>query len=219
MFAASPTANNRLWRCDGLRSHLTANLRFRNGGELDTTIRFTQKQDGCPAAIGFAQSVDALVFRFRIPASFRISPSDANREKIRAFRTAYFRHRVLTDEGLCASTNVFQRDWLCQIYLSMLSARALADKVSLAEAFEALRGEDMGEEMAEVLENIFQMLNVEETLLEEGEERDELAPDRTQGRQRVHDRLRGLCNLEAVQTILNDQDLRKYAICSGSQLR
>jgi len=196
-----------------------ANLRFRNGGELDTTIRFTQKQDGCSAAIGFAQSVDALVFRFRIPASFRISPSDANREKIRAFRTAYFRHRVLTDEGLCASTNVFQRDWLCQIYLSMLSARALADKVSLAEAFEALRGEDMGEEMAEVLENIFQMLNVEETLLEEGEERDELAPDRTQGRQRVHDRLRGLCNLEAVQTILNDQDLRKYAICSGSQLR
>ena len=177
-----------------------ANLRFQNGQELDTTICFTQKQDGRPASIGFAQSVDGLVFRFRIPANFRISPSDPNQEKIRAFRTAYFRHRVLTDASLCAISNVFQRDWLYQIYLSMLTARALADQIPLAEAFNALRGEDIGQEMAEVLNEIFQTLNVEETLVEEGES----APDGTQGRQRVHDRLLALCNLDTVQTILND---------------
>lgn len=177
-----------------------ANLRFQNGQELDTTIRFTQRQDSRPASIGFAQSVDGLVFRFRIPANFRVRPSDPNREKIRAFRTAYFRHRVLTDAKLCEISNLFQRDWLYQIYLSMLTVRALADQIPLFEAFDALMGEDIGQEMARVLDNIFQTLNVEETLLEEGE----LAPDLTQGRQRVHDRLLALCNLDTVQTILND---------------
>ena len=173
-----------------------ANIRFRNGEEFDTTVRFTQ--DGSPVGIGFAQSVDGLVFRFRIPAHFRIGPDDPNQEKIRAFRTAYFRYRILTDSRLCAFSNFFQRDWLCQIYLSMLTARALIDQLSLAEAVEVLKSEDMGQAMAGVLDNIFQTLNVEETLLEEGES------EPTQRRQRVHDRLLSLCNVETVQRILND---------------
>ncbi|MBD2525623.1 protein DpdJ [Nostoc sp. FACHB-133] len=177
-----------------------ANIRFQKGDELDTTICFTQKHDGSPAAVGFAQSVDGLVFRFCIPPNFSISPSDSNPEKIWAFRTAYFRYRVLIDARLCELTNVFQREWLYQIYISMLTARALADQISLPEAFEALLGENMGQEMARVLDNIFQSLNVEETLLEEGES----APEQIQGRQRVHDRLLALANADIIQTILND---------------
>ncbi|MBW4589395.1 DEAD/DEAH box helicase [Aetokthonos hydrillicola Thurmond2011] len=177
-----------------------ANIRFQNGQELDTTIRFTQRQDGNPAAVGFAQSVDALVFRFCIPSNFNISPSDPNQNKIRSFRTAYFRHRILTDARLCELTNVFQRDWLYQIYISMLTTRALADKISLCQAFEVLLNQDLGQEMASVLDNIFQTLNVEEILLEEGEP----APDESQGRQKVHDRLLALCRRDIIQTILND---------------
>jgi hypothetical protein len=177
-----------------------ANIRFQNGQELDTTIRFTQRQNGNAAAVGFTQSVDGIVFRFCIPPNFRIDPSDSNQEKMRAFRTAYFRYRVLTDVRLCDLTNVFQREWLYQIYISMLTARALADRIPLSEAFEALLGENMGQEMARVLDNIFQTLNVEETLLEEGES----ALEQIQGRQRVHDRLLALCNADIIQTILND---------------
>ncbi len=177
-----------------------ANIRFDNGQELDTTIRFTQRQDGSSASVGFSQSVDGLVFRFCIPPNFNISPSDFNQEKIRAFRTAYFRYGVLTDARLCELTNVFQREWLYQIYISMLTARALADQIYLPEAFETLLGGNMGQEMARVLDNIFQTLNVEETLLEEGES----APEQIQGRQRVHDRLLALGNADIIQTILND---------------
>lgn len=177
-----------------------AHLRFQNGQELDTTISFTNEQDGSPASIGFTQFVDALVFRYHIPATFKLDANDPNRAKIWAFRTAYFRHRVLTDARLSDLTNVFQRDWLCQIYLSMLTTRALVEQTSLAEAFEAIAVADIGEEMASVLNNIFQTLNVEETLLAAGE-----APtDPIQGRQRVHDRLLNLCHVETVQTILND---------------
>ena len=177
-----------------------ANIRFKNGQELDTIIRFTQRQDGTPSAVGFAQSVDGLVFRFCIPPHFSISIDDSNQEKIQAFRTAYFRHRILTDARLCEMTNVFQRQWLDQIYISMLTARALTDKISLFEALEALRSENIGQEMALVLNNIFQTLNVEETLLEEGES----VTDPIQGRQKVHDRLLLLCRADTIQSILND---------------
>ncbi len=180
-----------------------ANLRIqqvKQYRELDTIIRFTQRQDGSPASVGFSQFVDGLVFRFRISRNFRISSSDPNREKIQSFRTAYFRNLVLTDTRLCEFTNVFHRDWLYQIYLSMLTACALQEQIPLAEAFENLSNKNIGEEMAIVLENIFQTLNVDETLLE-AEENSE--PDSTQ-RQRVHDRLLTLCNKDTVQTILND---------------
>ncbi|PAX60539.1 protein DpdJ [Brunnivagina elsteri] len=166
-----------------------ANIRFKKGYELDTTIHFTQ-QDGTPFAVGFAQSVDGLVFRFQLPPSIEVKSRD----------TTYFQHRVLTDEILCELTNSLQREWLYQIYLSMLTARALANNISLSEALNLLLGENIGEEMARVLDNIFQTLNVEETLLEEGEE----ASSQNVVRQKVHDKLRLLCNADIIQTRLNE---------------
>ena len=167
-----------------------ANIRFQKGNEFDTTIRFTQKQDGKNAAVGFAIEVDGLVFRLQLPPSFEVKSSD----------TTYFQYRVLTDATLCGLTNSFQREWLYQIYISMLAARALTDKISLLEAFNLLTSENIGSSMARVLDNIFQTLNVEETLLEEGEE----ASTQNVVRQRVHDKLRLLCNADIIQTRLND---------------
>jgi hypothetical protein len=181
-----------------------ANLRIQQSKqyrELDATIRFTQLGNNLPASVGFVQSVDGLVFCFRIPDSLKIDFRDANQQKIRALRTAYFHDRILTDTRLGGIANSFQRDWLYQIYLSMLTTRALADKISLIAAFADLKDANLGEEMAKVLENIFQTLNVEETL---SEAETDSESDQVQGRQRVHDRLLNLCNSEAVQTILND---------------
>jgi DEAD/DEAH box helicase/Helicase conserved C-terminal domain len=170
-----------------LASH--ANILFKKGDEIDTIIRFTQ-QDGNPAAVGFTIEVDGLVFRLQLPPSFEVKSSD----------TTYFQYRVLTDATLCEFTNSFQREWLYQIYISMLAARALADEISLPEAFNLLADENIGFEMAKVLDNIFQTLNVEETLLEEGEE----PSAQNIVRQKIHDKLRRLCNLDIIQTRLND---------------
>jgi hypothetical protein len=178
-----------------------ANIRFENGKELDTTIHFTQKQNGSPAGVGFSQSVDGLVFRFCIPSHFCISSIDPNQPKVRAFRTLYFRHRVLTDTRLCELTNIFQREWLYQIYISMLNAYSLTKKNSLPDAFALLLKAEIGEEMARVLDNIFQTLNVEETLQADGED---LSLNQTQGRQRVHEKLLALCHTDTIQNILND---------------
>jgi len=176
-----------------------ANIRFENRLELDTTIHFTQKQNGSPAAVGFSQLVDGLAFRFCTPSDFSVSSSDLNQPKVRAFRTLYFRHRVLTDPRLCELANLFQREWLYLIYFSMLNDRALTEQISLPEAFTILGKAEIGKEMAGVLDNIFQTLNVEEPI--DGED---LSLDQAQGRQKLHERLLILCNIDIIQGILNN---------------
>ncbi|RUT08310.1 hypothetical protein DSM106972_014780 [Dulcicalothrix desertica PCC 7102] len=171
-----------------IASHAT--IRYQNGREFDTTIGFVDNNNNS-AAVGFAVAVDGLVFRFRIPPFTYTGGSS---------RTAYFRDRIIKDAELFYFTNYFQREWLYQIYISMLTARALQEQISLQEAWEILKQCDIGREMAAVLENIFQTLDIEEILLEDGQP-DE---DRVVGRQKVHDKLLTLCNNVEIQSILND---------------
>ena len=179
-----------------------ANLRFERGGELNAIIRFTDNNRGW-GGIGFTQSVDGLVFRLRLPETLQVNHLD-NSEKARSLRTAYFRHCILTDSRLDKIANIFQRDWLYQIYLSLLTATALSENISLPQALTSIQNQGLGEAMGSVLDNIFQSLNVEETFLETEEEAVEETND-TQRRQRVQERLLDLCHQEEVQTVLNDR--------------
>ncbi len=189
-----------------------ANLRVRQNQqirELEASIRFVEESSGRPAGVGFAQTVDGLVCRYRIPDGFTISPYDANRTKVHSFRSSYFKHCILHDPRLDGIANIFQRGWLHQIYLSMLVARALESQISLPEAFEALREEGIGQAMIAVLDGIFQTLTVEEADEEEfGEDladySNQPTPNLPPGRQPTHERLRELCNVPLVQDVLND---------------
>jgi hypothetical protein len=189
-----------------------ANLRVtrnRQVQELETSIRFVERDSGRPAGVGFAQTVDGLVCRYRIPDDFTVSPYDANQSKVYSFRSSYFKHRILNDPRLDGIANIFQRGWLHQIYLSMLVAHALEHEISLPEAFENLQDEGLGQAMVEVMDGIFQTLAVEEVdedafgenLVEDG---DQLAPNLPPGRQPTHERLRELCGTPLVQEVLND---------------
>ena len=179
-----------------------ANIRFKDGSSLESYVRFTNAQDGIPSSIGFAESVDGLVFRFQIPNAFSVRSNDPNRAKIRAFRTSYFKHRVQIDERLDGIANSFQRDWLYQIYLSCLTARSLTDHIALHEANTSLQQSDLAsEEMANVLEVIFQTLEVDET--EEGNGEDEEAAITTY-RQPTHQKLLAMCQTPAIIETLSD---------------
>lgn len=194
-----------------------ANLRIQENHqaqEVETSIRFVDAANGQPAGVGFAQTVDGIVFHYRIPADFTLSPYDANRPKVHAFRTSYFRHRIRQDVRLDGIANIFQREWLYQIYLSMLVAYALQHNVSLPDAYQALQEQDLGQEMATVLDRIFQTLRVEEPPDEEMVDEsstdglqdwsDPIAPNFPPGRQPTHERLRELTSSSQVQVVLND---------------
>lgn len=183
-----------------------ANIRIKNGRtvrELETSIQFVQKGDGSPAAVGFAFSSDALVFRFKIPDGFAIDTNDQNKSKVRAFRTTYFRQRILTDTRLDGIANIFQRDWLFQIYFSMLTSKAIQNEASLAETHQnILTVGELSLEMAKVLNVIFQTLSVEEA--EEGTDNEVTIPNMPEGRQPTHERLLALCNNPEILKVMSD---------------
>ncbi len=138
-----------------------ATVRLRDGTEHHTAVRFTRPGPGGhtgPAAVGFGEDVDGLAFAIRLPAGPVLPADAANADAVRRFRTAWFRHRVLTDPALSAGTNAFQRDWLAQVFLSAVTAHALAAGTGLAAAVADLAAGDLAAELGRVLEAIFQTL-------------------------------------------------------------
>lgn len=191
-----------------------ANIRFENGIEFNTNIYFSQGEENRRVSLGFTQSVDALMFRIRIPEEFKISRDDTNQAKIRSLRSAYFRHCILTDDRLDDLANNFQRDWLFQIYLSMLTNHALTSGQNLEQTWRELSSQNITPMMIEVLDNIFQSLNIEESLLPENEvnygnnqesSRNLGNNNNTNNNQhpRIYQRLTALCDNPEIQTVLN----------------
>ncbi len=150
------------------------------------------------AAIGFSQDVDGICVRGVRVVDAHVDPGvEGNTEKIRCLRTAYFVHCVINDQALRLSANYFLLEWLAQIYLSTLTSYAMECNKSLVEAHDDLQSLVLGRRMGEVLDVIFQTLNVEEPAVdresEEGAGNSENGPEETRIRQKVHRRLLDLC--------------------------
>ena len=180
-----------------------ASVRSRNGSVEEFNVRFVESEDVArPAALGFGLEVDGIVFRVKVPDSLREIPLGADSEKMRALRTAYFRHRVVQDPRLAKFANVFQREWLQQIYLTALIASALESETSLPVTNESLGEEGLGTRMERVLDILFQSIAMESDEIEdEGEEEEET---QASDRQRVHEALHGLAsNPEVVSLLAN----------------
>lgn len=174
-----------------------ANLRLKTRQELEVEAQIVDEKGENPVAIGYEQEVDGIVFRFSIPDSFSLSAEDPNQGKIRSLRTAYFRHLILTTTDLDGLANMFQRDWLYQIYLSSLITHAIEKNITLAEAQKELEECNFAQQMAGVLETIFQTISLpEEENAETDEEQDQL-------KQKVHQKLLELCALQEVKDALH----------------
>jgi len=164
-----------------------ANVMFRDGSQFDATVRFVNRHDRGPAAVGFTQESDAIAFRFRVPNDLGLRPDHPNGRKLRAFRTAYFRNAVKDDEELGRVANVFQRDWLAQVYLSAVATRALNPTVGFEVAEQELHAGDLAGVLDAVLLTIFQTVEL---------------PNGQQAPQRVRDDLQNLCHDRAVTAAL-----------------
>lgn len=155
--------------------------------EIETTLRFVHEG---PVGVGFTQDVDGLRFTFRIPSLEELFGPHVTPRKLQALRTSRFRDLVLADERLEGLANPFQREWLQQIFLSVLTAEAMTAKVDLRTALERLKAAGLSERMTASLETLFQSLRVQE------EDGDVIV------RQRLHDTLAALCCETAVRDVL-----------------
>jgi len=132
-------------------------LSFQSGTQ--SSVRSTFDWDGEPAGLGFTLDVDAIRLVAAIPRFF--DPDAAyitDRASFRSFRVAYFEHRVETDAVLSTLANVFQLRWLSQLYLSVITERALVDESSLENAHAAVAASDIESQLTNALDVIFNAL-------------------------------------------------------------
>jgi superfamily II DNA or RNA helicase len=209
----------------GSRANLL--IRGRQVLEVSTHVRFVDSElpagssvntpeitaNASQAAIGFTQDVDGMRVRISIPSDLHVDPDrEASTEKLRCLRTAYFIHRVTTDTVIGAFANHFLSEWLAQVYLSALTAKALETKRSLADAQQLLSTASIAAEMARVLDVIFQTLTVEIENADgsqnpEGGADDEGSrndPPTRRLQQKMHRRLLDLCSNSSVTGRLSE---------------
>jgi hypothetical protein len=125
------------------------------GGTSRRTIAFVD--NGGPAALGFVLDVDGLVVRCRVPETIEAFGLTDGVDQLRSLRTAYFAHCLQADPTLEQFANVFQRDWIIELYLSALVAHALEQNCDLEQAARSLEREGL-RAVIDVLDVIFQAL-------------------------------------------------------------
>lgn len=107
-----------------------------------------------PEAVGTRRAVDGLLIRLRGGHLGELPTLDA---ALRArLKTDYFKHRLRESSGLPDHVSSFLREWLWQTSMSMLTATAARQGVTLAEAQAALRGR-RAEAAERVLNAIFRI--------------------------------------------------------------
>lgn len=173
-----------------------ASVRFRNGDEHTIYIRFTDDTTGNPVAIGFEHEVDGILFECDISDEFRRNILSG--DGLHACRNAYFLHLVTNDTILLKFGNSFRLGWLGQIYLSLVLEKAMRQAITLAEATKECRLQINMEEIDQVLNAIFHVVDVE---VEKAE--DESKEDIDKGG-RVHDAIRTLLNIDDVRKRLGE---------------
>jgi hypothetical protein len=174
-----------------------ATLSFQSGTQ---SVRSTFEWDGEPAGLGFTLDVDAIRLVATIPRFFDADAAYlADRSSFRSFRVAYFEHRVETDAVLGTLANVFQLRWLSQLYLSVITERALVDDSNLEAAHAALTAGDVESQLKSALDVIF-------NALPDPDDADASAGAGGQGapRQRVYQALVALASDRAIRGRLAD---------------
>ena len=134
-----------------------ASLAFDDGSRSDTVVTFTS--DGHKAALGFQLTVDAVRLRARVPRFFDGDSAYGDEDaSVRSFRVAYFVHSIEQDPELIMRANVFQLQWLGQLYMSVLLERALREHIDIRAALDAAHPDELADQLEEALNVIFQAL-------------------------------------------------------------
>lgn len=131
-----------------------ANIRRRGMDESIVDIRLVDAQ-GDPAAVGFEIDVDGMSVDVALPDPTVLAARPLPRSLRATLRTAFYRDLVKGDVRLPREVNVFQRDWLQQIFLSAVVLRAERDQCTISEAVTRLRTEGVLEASIEVMDAIF----------------------------------------------------------------
>ncbi|WP_425985282.1 protein DpdJ [Ensifer sp. R-19] len=91
--------------------------------DFPVNVRFTS-DDNRPAALGFELEVDGLRVDLNFPPHLAIAATGLSGPLLAACKLAFAKDAFRSDEALPSDLNIFQRDWLFQILISVLLADA-----------------------------------------------------------------------------------------------
>lgn len=137
-FAHSSQADIQIERQDGVR------------------VRFGFRHGRNEAALGFANSCDALRFQIRLPHDIWRRSTASSTPMWKALRTARYFDDALTGKAIAIVDNPFARRWLAEIYLAAITFDAISRNVTLAEADGSLSAGVATLPITDVLQAIFQ---------------------------------------------------------------
>ena len=151
-------------------------------GQNETTIRFVDdladeesRETPRPVGIGFAMDVDGVVVRFQTPDDL-VEKLVENPAMLRCLRVSYFRDRIKADPSLDGVANVFQRQWLSQVFLTALTNLAIQRGTTLQRCLHDLSQDPALLDLESVLAVIFQSLAVSLSANRESDDPDAADP-------------------------------------------
>lgn len=121
-------------------SSADANIR-RMDADYPVRIEFKTAENES-AALGFAMEVDGMYLDLCLPGPEDLASVNLPPDLAASARAAYLRSRFLGDAELPSDLNVFQRDWLMQITMSVVLSEAARSNCSAAEAAAHVLAED-----------------------------------------------------------------------------
>jgi len=142
-----------------------ASVLFNDGREANCHITFTDDTTGEPVCLGFEHEVDGLAFVMHI-SPVLLDQVIAQRS-FAACRSAYFLDSIIHDQQLQRIANHFRLGWLGQVYLSLLLKLAWQRQHSIETVVSSLEESFPAEDVEQVLQSIFQVVEIDE---EQGEE-------------------------------------------------
>lgn len=198
-----------------------ANVRRLGQDEAIVDVRLVDGR-GEPAAVGFEIAVDGCCVELQLPPVTDLAKRVLPPGLTAATRTAFFRDLVKRDGCLPRDVNVFQREWLQQIFLSAAVLRAEGEHCALSEAVNRLRTEGAIQPFDEVMDRIFAIQEAQAAVAdtEEEVETDEEGRADEGGRHprnrigKLKKRLRELLDQPAVLHRLAD-NLKRAITCDG----
>lgn len=118
-------------------------------------------REGQSVALGAMFAADGILFQLRIPENLYLRHGRESEKKWRALRIARFNDVAWRGISLAMVDNPFARDWLAQVFTSALFYVAIAEKLDLASASQALRNGSSAITLSQVLNQMFQSQLVE----------------------------------------------------------
>ena len=183
----------------GARAHV---IRPREDVQI-VDVRFVNGS-GRPAAMGYEFETDGLALTFCLASEAELAAVTLEPSLERAVRSLRYKQLIAEDPALPRDMNVFQREWVRQIFLLTAARRAAATNQSLAGCIEALAGETDTAHLTEIMDALLGVQLLQSDIESDNREPSEQGDDKEEGNRR--NRLEKL--KRTLQSRLADQSVR-----------